>query len=199
MNRAGSVWFWSLLGAFIAAALGTAITLATGLISGVSQVIGRRDGDGSQTAGTTNVYNVQRPQVNVWLVFLILGVAGSLLAAIFVGVHFAGSIQTAGTPHPAAIEPRLTPPALVDNHHAPRPHHDFHHAPAGRERSYRRVRHRLLPSDAGHARGMAAHRAESPAPRPERLRSPLGQDQRGGRPSGVGHLCIDADTLIRAK
>lgn len=71
MNRAGSVWFWSLLGAFIAAALGTAINL----ISGVSQVAGRRDGDGSPTTGTTNVYNVQRPQVNVWLVFLILGVA----------------------------------------------------------------------------------------------------------------------------
>ncbi|GAB3745829.1 hypothetical protein GCM10027598_83070 [Amycolatopsis oliviviridis] len=129
MNRAGSVWFWSLLGAFIAAALGTAInfatdlktnflawglvvafTVATGLISGISQVLSRRDGDGAKSAGTTNVYNVHHSQVNVWLVFLILGVSGSLLAAIFVGVHFAGSIQTAGTPLPAVVEPRPTPP-----------------------------------------------------------------------------------------
>ncbi|MFC3455349.1 serine/threonine protein kinase [Amycolatopsis speibonae] len=129
MKRAGSVWIWSLLGAVIAAALGTTInfatdlktnflawglvvafTVATGLISGISQVLARRDGDGAKSAGTTNVYNFQRSQVNVWLVFLILGVSGSLLAAIFVGVHFAGSLQTAGTPLPAVIEPRLTPP-----------------------------------------------------------------------------------------
>ncbi|MFI7119843.1 serine/threonine protein kinase [Amycolatopsis sp. NPDC049868] len=123
MNRAGSIWFWSLLGAFIAAALGTAInfatdlktnflawglvvafTLATGLISGISQVL-IRGGDGTKTTGTTNVYNVRHSQVNAWLVFLILGVSGSVLAAIFVGVHFAKSFQTAGTPIPAVAEP----------------------------------------------------------------------------------------------
>lgn len=242
MNRAGSVWFWSLLGAFIAAALGTAInfatdlktsylawgfvvafTLATGLISGVSQVIGRRDGDGSQTTGTTNVYNVQRPQVNVWLVFLILGVAGSLLAAIFVGVHFAGSIQTAGTPQPAVTEPRSTPPPSSTT---TMPRQAANEGIAEFVTGY----YRLMPDTrAGwpligpnlQRRGLSdyeahwgkisavdVHRASATSATTVQVRITL--HYRDGRPSPTetheltvvscdDHLCIDADTLLRGK
>ncbi len=59
------MWFWSLLGAYIAAALGTAINFATGIVSAISQVMTRRDGSGSKASTTTNVYNVQHSQVNV--------------------------------------------------------------------------------------------------------------------------------------
>ncbi|MBB5850334.1 serine/threonine protein kinase [Amycolatopsis umgeniensis] len=246
MNRAGSVWFWSLLGAFIAAALGTAInfatdlktsflawglvvafTVATGLISGISQVLSRRDGGGPQTGGTTNVYNVQHSQVNVWLVFLILGVSGSLLAAIFVGVHFAGSIQTAGTPLPAAIEPRVTPPpssTTITTSTVPRPvsNEDITEFVTGYYRLMPNTqagwpligpnlqRRGLSDYEAhwGRINAVDVHSASATSATTVRVRVTL--HYRDGRPSSLetheltvvpceGHLCIDADTLIRGK
>ncbi|WP_410600971.1 serine/threonine protein kinase [Amycolatopsis sp. lyj-90] len=251
MNRAGSVWFWSLLGAFIAAALGTAInfatdlktsflawgfvvafTLATGIVSAVSQVMTRRDGSGSKASTTTNVYNVQHSQVNVWLVFLILGVSGSLLAAIFVGVHFAGSIQTAGTPLPAATEPRPAPPLSsttttlpvpTTTSTVPRPvvNEDITEFVTGYYRLMPDTRagwpligpnlqRRGLTDYEAHWGRISAvdvHSASATSATTVRVRVTL--HYRDGRASLEtheltvvpcdGHLCIDADTLVRGK
>ncbi|MEU9688034.1 serine/threonine protein kinase [Amycolatopsis japonica] len=244
MNRAGSIWFWSLLGACIAAALGTAInfatdlktnflawglvvafTLATGLISGISQVLVRRDGDGPGTTGTTNVYNVRHSQVNAWLVFLILGVSGSLLAAIFVGVHFAGSFQTAGTPIPAVIAPSPTTSTTTSTTSTvPRPATNEDIA------QFVTAYYRLMPDTQagwpligpnlqrrgqsdyeahwGRISAVDVHSASATSATTVRVRITL--HYRDGRPSPTetheltvvphdGRLCIDADTLIRAK
>ncbi|ANN18056.1 serine/threonine protein kinase [Amycolatopsis orientalis] len=251
MRRAGSVWFWSLLGAFIAAALSTAInfatdlktnylawglavafTVATGLISGISQVLSRRDGGGARSAGTTQVRHAGQPQVNVWLVFLVLGVSGSMLAAIFVGVHFAGSTQTAGTPLPAVVEPRPeSPPTTTTT----LPHPTTMSVtlqPTSSEGIAEFVTgyYRLMPDTrAGwpligpnlQRRGLTDYEAHwgkisavdvhsASATSATTVRARITLHYRDGRPSPTetheltvvpcdGHLCIDADTLLRAK
>ncbi|WP_410661358.1 serine/threonine protein kinase [Amycolatopsis sp. lyj-112] len=143
MRRAGSVWLWSLISAVVAAALGTAInfatdlktdflawglvvafTLATGMITGVSQslITRNRENAAEPGAGTTTIYgNVQHSQVNFWLVILILGIAGSLLAATLIGVHFSGSLLTSGSPRPAVTEPLLDSPPSTRTAPLPEP------------------------------------------------------------------------------
>jgi hypothetical protein len=257
------VWFRSLLGAFVTAALSTAINFATdlktnllawgftvaftvagGLISGISQVLSRRDGGGAPAAGTAHVPHAGQSQVNVWLVFLVLGVSGSMLAAIFVGVHFAGSTQTTGTPQTVSapqtvgppqstvVEPRLEPPTSTTTTLSHPTATSVAPRPASNEGIAEFVTgyYRLMPDTrAGwpligpnlQRRGLTDYEAHwgkisavdvhsASATSATTVRARITLHYRDGRLAPTetheltvvpcdGHLCIDADALLRAK